>query len=190
VAAALDGDPSGLAGRSGVAEAVPAVVAGVDVSKTAVALAAGAHRGGWYAVASAADLPVPTGSVDVALDLFGPVMADELARVVRHGGAVIAVHPGPDHLGALRHLVYADARPHDVKDPLRGSGESFVPAGSARVTFPVVIGDGDGALDLFAMTPYRWHAPPDIGDRLAAEAAEAGGFRTQADVVVSSYRRR
>lgn len=169
-----------------VAAAMPdAAVAGVDVSKAAVSLAARAHPDGFYAVASAADLPLATGSVDVLLDVFGPVVPEELARVARPGGLVVAAHPGPHHLDALRRLVYADARPHRVKDPLRAAGEWFTTMGSETVKFAVVAAD---ARDLWAMTPYRWHAPPDIEVRLAEASAQ--GFRTEVDVVVTAYRRR
>jgi 23S rRNA (guanine745-N1)-methyltransferase len=164
------------------------VVAGVDVSRRAVALAARAHASGWYAVASAADLPVATASVDVALDVFGPVVAAELARVLRPGGAVVAAHPGSGHLAALRALVYADARPHDVKPPLRDAPEWFETAGSEAVTFPVVVADAAVLADLFAMTPYRWHAPPDMAERLADAARRP--FTCAADVVITTYRRR
>jgi 23S rRNA (guanine745-N1)-methyltransferase len=172
----------------GVADAVPAaVVAGVDVSKRAVSLAARSHPSGWYAVASAADLPVATAAVDVAFDVFGPVVARELARVVRPGGTVVAAHPGPGHLASLRALVYSDARPHDVKPPLRDERVWFETTATESVTFPVVVSDPSLLADLFTMTPYRWHAPPDIGTRLASAAA--GGLVTEADVVVTVSRR-
>ncbi|HLH99503.1 MAG TPA: methyltransferase domain-containing protein [Acidimicrobiales bacterium] len=173
-------------GRHTRALAAP-VVLGVDVSKRAVAVAARAHPGGWYAVASAGDLPLDDGSVDVAVDVFGPLLPAELARVVRPGGRVLVVHPGPGHLEALRALVYADARPHEVKAPLRGAGDLFAEVRHDRVTFPLVAGDVGELRDLFAMTPYRWHAPPDIDARLAAAAD--GGFQTVADVRLTVYRR-
>jgi 23S rRNA (guanine745-N1)-methyltransferase len=163
------------------------VVAGVDVSKRAVALAARAHPAGWYAVAGAADLPVAAGSVDVVVDVFGPVVAGELVRVLRPGGAVVAAHPGPRHLAELRALVYADAHPHEVKPPLRGVPEWLETVGSEAVTFPVVVAERALVADLFAMTPYRWHAPPDMAERLA-EAPQP--FPTAADVVITTYRRR
>ena len=164
------------------------VVAGVDVARRAVALAARADRAGWYAVASAADLPLAGASVDVAVDVFGPVIPAELARVVRPGGAVVAAHPGPGHLAALRALVYADARPHDVKPPLRAAPDWFESAGWETVTFPVVVSDAAVLTDLFAMTPYRWHAPPDMAERLADATREP--FTTAAEVVITTYRRR
>ena len=152
-----------------------------------MAAAARAHPAGRYAVASAADLPLEDGTVDVAVDVFGPVMAEELARVVRPGGLVVAAHPGPEHLEDLRTLVYDNPRPHVVKSPLRAATAWFVETGTASIRFPVVVTDVEQLGDLFAMTPYRWHAPHDIHARLAA--AVAPRFETGADVQVTTYRR-
>ncbi len=164
-----------------------AVVAAVDVAKRAVRLAARADPHGWYAVATAGDLPVCSAAVDVVLDVFGPLLAAELARVVRPGGTVIAAHPGPRHLASLRALVYAEARPHEVKTPLRDAPDWFETTGSETVTFPLVIADAGVLADLFAMTPYRWHAPPDIAARLTDAAV--GGFATDVDVIITTCRR-
>lgn len=164
-----------------------AAVLGVDIAKAAVAAAARAHSGGWYAVASAADLPLQDAAIDVALNVFGPIAAAELARVVRPGGAVVTAHPGAAHLEGLRSLVYAQARPHEVKPPLRAAGDWFAQLGSQLITFDVVVTDVAGLRDLFAMTPYRWHAPPDIDVRIAA--AVVPRFETVADVQVTTYRR-
>lgn len=167
---------------------VPAVVCGIDVAKAGVATAARAHPSGWYAVASAADLPLAPASVDVAVNVFGPVVEAELARVMHGRGTVVVAHPGPRHLEELRRLVYATPRPHAAKDPMRHGGEWFTRAGSVSVTFPFFTDDAQVLRDLFAMTPYRWHAPPDIGDRLDHAASE--GFTTDVDVVITSYSRR
>jgi 23S rRNA (guanine745-N1)-methyltransferase len=177
------------AGAPGL-DAVDAVVCGIDVAKAAVAPAAREHPLGWYAVASAADMPLPNASVDVALNVFGPAMPAELARVLHGGGTVVTAHPGRNHLAGLRRIVYPEARSHQVKGPLRQAGEWFAQAGSVTVTFPLVIDDSRVLRDLFTMTPYRWHAPPDIGERLDAEAGRPGGFVTDVDVVITSYARR
>ena len=153
------------------------VDAGADAQgavSLALALAAGASAAGsWCAVVGVPDL--------------GPVAAAELGRIVRPGGIVVAAHPGPGHLGSLRALVYADPRPHAVKPPLRAGAEWFETVGSERVTFPVVIAESALLADLFTMTPYRWHAPADMPERL--DAAARGRFTAEADVVVTSYRR-
>jgi 23S rRNA (guanine745-N1)-methyltransferase len=164
--------------------AAPARLA-FDVAKPAVAAAARADPQGWYAVASAGSIPLDDAAVDLAASIFGPVIPDELARVVRAGGSVVAAHPGPRHLAEVRALVYAQARPHEIKPPLRGT-DAFTEVTSARVTFPVVVKDLAQLRDLFAMTPYRWHAKPDIDDRLAAAAP---GFTTTADILITLYRR-
>ncbi len=163
------------------------LILGVDVSKVAVSAAAKAHPEGWYAAASAAELPLGDGVVDVALNAFGPVVPAELARVTRPNGVVVTAHPGPQHLAALRALVYSDARPHEVKPPLRQAGKWFTETGSVSVGFSVVVSGAAQLKDLFSMTPYRWHAPQDIDERLATAAG--GGFETVADIRVTSYLR-
>jgi 23S rRNA (guanine745-N1)-methyltransferase len=164
------------------------VVLGVDVAKAAVAAAARSDPGGSYAVASAADLPLQDDSVDVAVNVFGPVIASELARVVRPGGAVIAASPGAGHLEQLRSMVYSDPRPHENKPPLRDADEWFIQTGSLSVTFALAVTDVALLRDLFAMTPYRWHAPPDMNDRI--DAAISARFETLADIEVTTYCRR
>lgn len=163
------------------------LVLGFDVSKPAVAKAAKAHAEGWYAVASAAQIPLDDASVDVAVNVFGPVVPDELARVVRTGGCVVTAGPGPRHLAEMRALVYKDARPHQVKPPLRDARDWFAEVSRTGLTFTVPAASLQQLEDLFAMTPYRWHAPPDIRDCLAEVAAS--GFGVTADIQLTVYRR-
>jgi 23S rRNA (guanine745-N1)-methyltransferase len=163
------------------------VVQGVDVAKVAVAAAARSHDAGSYAVASAADLPVADSSIDVAMVVFSPLIPAELARVVRPGGAVVIAHPGPAHLDSLRALVYPDARPHETRVPLAAASAWFGQVSRQEVTFTVLVGDSSGLRDLYAMTPYRWHAPRDIDERL--NGAASGGFKTTADITISVYER-
>jgi hypothetical protein len=87
---------------------------------------------------------------------------------------------------SLRSLVYEDPRPHEVKPPLRSETGCFTEIESIALSFPIVTG---AVLldDLFAMTPYRWHAPPDIRARLSSAAHTQ--FETIADVRVTTYRR-
>jgi 23S rRNA (guanine745-N1)-methyltransferase len=160
---------------------------GFDVAKSAVAAAARADPQGWYAVASAAAIPLADAGIDVAISVFGPVVPAEFARVIRPGGCAVTVHPGPAHLAEVRALIYSDARPHQVKSPLRGSADYFTELSSTTVSFPVVVREPQQLNDLFAMTPYRWHAKPDILDRLAAAARS--GFTTAADMHLTTYRR-
>jgi 23S rRNA (guanine745-N1)-methyltransferase len=173
-------------GRHTRSTAAPIVI-GIDVAKSAVALAAHAHPDGWYAVASAAELPLGDMAVDMVLNVFGPVVPMELARVLRSGGTVVAAHPGPGHLEDLRNLVYEDGRPHVVKPPLRTVPEWFAEVGTAFVSFPISLTESTQLHDLFAMTPYSWQASPALNARLARVAA--GRFETRADIHLTTYRR-
>jgi 23S rRNA (guanine745-N1)-methyltransferase len=163
------------------------LVLGIDVSKSAVAKAAKAHPHGWYAVASAARIPLDNASVDLALNVFGPVVPDELARVIRPGGRVLAVNPAPQHLTEVRALVYSRARPHEIKPPLRNATDWFIEVDQIRLTFQFALRSLQQLQDLFTMTPYRWHAPPFIYDRFAQVIDS--GFCATADLQLTVYRR-
>lgn len=163
------------------------MVLGFDIAKPAVRIAAASDREGWYAVANAADVPLPDQAVDVAVVVFAPALPAELARVVRPGGSAVAVYPGPLHLTQLRSLVYAEGRPHEDKPPLRDGGPVWAPGTTTAVTYTIALTEVDALHDLFAMTPYRWHAPADIGERLAA--ATAPRFEVTVDVRITLFRR-
>jgi 23S rRNA (guanine745-N1)-methyltransferase len=50
------------------------------------------------------EIPLCDASVDLAMSVFAPRNTDELARVLRPGGAVIVATPAPDHLQELAPL--------------------------------------------------------------------------------------
>ena len=158
-------------------------VQGVDVAKAAVAAAARSDDAAWYAVASVADLPVADSSVDVAVAVFSPVIPAELARVIRPGGVVVIAHPGRAHLAELRALIYPDPRPHTPRAQLVDGSAWFTEVGRHSVTFPVAVTEASGLRDLYAMTPYRWHAPRDIEERI--NSAARNGFETVGDITLT-----
>lgn len=143
-------------------------IVGVDVSQPAVRLAAKAHRAALFAVASGAALPILDGSVDLAVSVFSPVFPDELRRVVRPGGSVLIVVPGPTHLDGLRALLYRESVPHDEQIPLDGIA-GFEAVRTERVESTLRL-SADAVRDLVGMTPYRY-AVPNALDRVA-EIAE------------------
>ena len=164
------------------------LVMGVDAAKTATAAAARADAKGWYAVADATNVPVPDGSIDLLLNVFGPIVPLELGRIVCRGGMMVAAHPRPRHLEELRDLVPPKTTGRrDIKPPLRNAKEWFVEVDTLSIRFPVAIPRESVLADLFAMTPHRRHAPPDIEERLAAPASR--NVELFADVQVTMYRR-
>ena len=156
-------------------------MAGLDISRPAVRLAARRVRGIAYAVANAFDLPVLAGRVDTVLSVFGPVAPDEIDRVLSPGGAVIVAGPGPDHLAQLKALLLDEVRAHDGPLPLT-EDDRFRPVDRRRVTLSIDV-TAEQAGDLWDMTPYRWQVP-----RQRQVAPEA--MTVTADFLVARIRRR
>ena len=73
-------------------------LAGIDLSKPSVRLAARRVPEGEFAVASAYHLPLADASVGLVLNCFSPLALDEFRRVLRPGGAFLYVVPAADHL--------------------------------------------------------------------------------------------
>jgi 23S rRNA (guanine745-N1)-methyltransferase len=166
-------------------------LAAVDIARPAVRLAARRqrHPRARYAVASVYDLPIADASVDVALSVFAPLHSPELERVVRPGGRVLTVTPGPAHLAGLTARLFATPEPHPDTGPFERDGAATVlradPDGHERIRFDLELGSPDAVRDLLGMTPYAWYVSP-----AAREAVVAGGsLSTPVDFLLSSYLR-
>lgn len=88
-----------------LAELQGAVGVAVDVSRAASRRAARAH----HRIARVRsdiweEIPLCDATVDLAISVFAPRNPDELARVLRPGGAVVVATPAPDHLQELATL--------------------------------------------------------------------------------------
>ncbi|HFI0578382.1 TPA: putative RNA methyltransferase [Streptococcus suis] len=77
-----------------------------DISKDSILLAAKTDRTKsvkWF-VGDLTKLPIQDKTIDGILDIFSPANYQEFARVLRAGGAILKLVPGPNHLKELRHL--------------------------------------------------------------------------------------
>ena len=142
----------------------PLALAGFDIAKPAVRLAAKALPAGRYAVASSFHAPVASGWADVLLNIFSPFAREEFLRVLRPGGRLIYAVPGPRHLFGMKQALYE----HPYENPVQEIAyEGFVPVGERlaadTITVPAAMLE-----NLFAMTPYYWKTPADGAARLRA----------------------
>lgn len=145
---------------------IPLSLLGLDISKWAVMAAARRERSIRWVVGSNANLPVLPDSVDRILCLFGFPVYPEFARVLRPGGLLLQVDPGPDHLKELRQIVYPEVR----SEPRKVGAE---PQGFRRVKvqdlgFTVHLEEAETIADLLAMTPHLYRASTEGRARAAA----------------------
>ena len=156
-------------------------LAGIDLSKPSVRLAAKRVPQGEFAVASAYHLPVGDGSVDLLLNCFSPLALEEFRRVLRPGGAFLYVVPGAGHLWELKQVLYDSPYPNKEENiPYEGfSYERVVPVET------VMDVAGEDLRDLFQMTPYYWKTPKAGAERLAA----LDGLRVRAEFRIHVFRK-
>lgn len=130
--------------------------AGIDLSKPSVKKAAKRCGGAEFAVASVYHLPVADRSVDLLVNCFSPLAAEEFGRVLRPGGRFFYVVPGPRHLWELKEALYD--RPYENPEKEEAyPGFRYVDIVPVETVFTL---PGPGEIrDLFHMTPYYWKTP-------------------------------
>ncbi|WOY00442.1 23S rRNA (guanine(745)-N(1))-methyltransferase [Dickeya fangzhongdai] len=156
-------------------------VYGLDVSKAAIQRAAKRYAQVMFCVASSQRLPFQDHSLAAVLKIYAPCNGDELARVIRPGGGLMTVSPGPNHLLSLKARVYQEVRPHpDVEEVFPG----FVLETVERLQYRMTMTGADAA-SLLQMTPFAWRATPDVSEGLKAEAQ----FECETDFLIRFHRR-
>ena len=146
-------------------EGISARVAGFDISKEAVRLAAGRYKGVAFAVASSFAIPVADGACDCVTEVFSPLVPEEFRRVIKPGGTLILAVPGPRHLWELKKVLYDAPYENERKDTFF-DGFTFV--GREEVRSQLTLDTPQVIHDLFAMTPYYWKTGEEGSRRLQA----------------------
>jgi 23S rRNA (guanine745-N1)-methyltransferase len=157
---------------------------GVDVSRPGITMATAYDRGIRWIVASLHRSPFRPTSLDVVLSMFAPIDAADVRRVIRDDGAFVTVTPGPDHLDALRIIIYSSVKPHPQAPALMAGDTLFEQAASTRVRYPIVLESPAQIMNLLAMTPYYWHI--SRATRAAVEAMSR--LEITVDAYVSVFR--
>ena len=146
---------SGIRQALAVAGKLPKM-AGIDISRSILRLAAKREKYVELAVASCFYLPFADEAADILLDCFSPLAIDEFRRVLKPGGHFLYVVPGAKHLWELKQVLYDRPYPNEEKEtPYAGfSYEAIIPVDfTLRLTSPADI------RALFKMTPYCWKTP-------------------------------
>ena len=139
------------------------VMAGIDISKPILRLAAKREKALQLAVASSYHLPVTDSSIDLLLNCFSPLAIEEFHRVLRPGGYFLYVVPGQWHLWELKQVLYDRPYPNEVKEtPYPG----FRYADIRHVSDVIHLDCPADIQALFSMTPYCWKTPKSGVEKL------------------------
>lgn len=153
-----------------------------DIAKDAVKMMANRNKRLHLFVASAYDIPVSDGSVDVALNLFAPFCAEEYVRVLRPGGTLVMAVPDENHLFGMKEVLYPDPYRNKVSDRVP---EGFSLADTVHVQFGITLRDPAHIRALFSMTPYAYRT--DAAGRARLDALRE--LSTPIGFFVFSYRK-
>ncbi|OOE93679.1 23S rRNA (guanine(745)-N(1))-methyltransferase [Salinivibrio sp. MA351] len=153
---------------------------GLDIAKIAVRYAAKWYPQCQFSVASSQRLPFADNSLDGVVRIYAPCNGDELDRVIKPGGVVVTVTPGPRHLFQLKAGIYDEVRLHETPaEALPG----FQLESERSLHYPMTL-TGEQALTLLQMTPLAWRASDEWRETLA----NANGFHCEADFTLRVYR--
>ncbi|WP_020502393.1 putative RNA methyltransferase [Sciscionella marina] len=141
----------------------------LDLSAPAIRRAAKAHP---RAAAVVADLrgrlPLADGAATVLLNVFSPRHAEEYRRVLAADGLLLAVTPGPGHLGELvQRLGLITVAPDKPERLRRALGTAFTETARERLRIELTL-DHAAVADLVLMGPSAHHVDPE---RLRADIA-------------------
>lgn len=145
-------------------QGLPFRLAGFDISKAAVRLAAKRKLpNAAFAVASSFAAPVESGWADVVLNIFSPFAGEEFRRCLAPGGRLIYAVPTAEHLMGLKDVLYDEPYENPCQQV---DYPGFSHAGETRAEDRITV-EGQAIGDLFAMTPYYWKTPAEGSARLA-----------------------
>ena len=152
---------------------------GVDISRPGIKMASSYGRDVHWIVASLHRSPFLPQSLDTVLSVFAPIDAADVRRVIRDDGALITVTPGPDHLDALRIIIYTSVKPHPKTPAIMTDDTLFEAPTSTRVRYSIALESQVEIMHLLSMTPYYWH--------ISHATRKAVEDLTRLDITVDAY---
>ena len=155
-------------------------VAGFDISKEMIRLAAKKYKEVNFFVANIARIPVGSESVDIAVQICAPFSEKEFARILKKDGILLSVVPGKRHLWGLKEILYENPYENNEDETV---DECLENTDSITVSTKVTLSGQEEIMSLFAMTPYYYKTGEK--DRLKLE--NAGSLTTELEFVIRKF---
>ena len=146
-----------------LADALEAPLTGLDISKEAVRCAAAKYKGKQWLCATAAHIPVESGSVSLLTSLFALTLPQEFARVLKEAGFYFQVLAAEDHLLGLKGIIYDQLNFKEKNTVPELPGFELVKSVAIRFSFTV---EGQQIQNLFSMTPHVFRIGKEGAERL------------------------
>lgn len=154
-------------------------IAGMDISKSAIQLAAKRYPEIAFSVASAKALPYQDARFDAMLVLCAPFELDEVKRCLRSGGQLLLVTAAPNHLLQFKQAIYDSVRLHSDRIPeLNGMQHQH----RQRCSFMLEQLGAPSWLSLLEMTPLGWKLNDERKQQLCQSLTQL-----QVDFYIDSY---
>ena len=130
---------------------------GLDISKDAIIQSSRRNKQVCWLVGTNRQPPVVAESVDIILCLFGFVSVEGFSRVLKPGGLVILVDPGPEHLKELREIIYTEVNKTEQSETVTEQS-GFSSLKKEALTYHSRIDSNEQINHLLLMTPHFYRA--------------------------------
>lgn len=152
---------------------------GLDISKPAILAAAKQEKQVNWVVASNANIPVLSDSIDRLICMFGFPVYNEFARVLKTDGELITVEPGANHLKELREIIYPVLKPQKPSDAPCPDGFNLI--STQTLNYQLELTSSEQIKDLLSMTPHFFRASAEG----KANAAKLNALSLTINVILS-----
>jgi 23S rRNA (guanine745-N1)-methyltransferase len=131
---------------------------GLDISKAAIAESAKRNRQITWVVGTNRQPPVEDASVNIIICVFGFQSFEGFNTILKAGGKVTLVEPGPDHLKELRELIYTEVKRSDPPDLAYVEEIGFSMVDTRRLQFKTGEINNEQIKNALIMTPHFYRA--------------------------------
>ncbi len=131
---------------------------GLDISKSAIVEAAKRNKQISWIVGTNRQPPIEPTSVDIILCVFGFQSFEGFYKILKSGGKIVLVEPGPDHLKELREIIYTEVKKSQPQDLSYLKQMGFSLLDRRLLQFKTGAINNEQIKNLLLMTPHFYRA--------------------------------